>query len=392
MRIGINCIHLEPADIGGVKSYSMGLLHAFARTKSEHRFILIVKHQNLAYFKAIKAFKNFEFLVYDESSLGQKIAWRVSGMFEHPNAKETYSKLHSLVFSDLRKQIEDKCDIVYTPTTTLFPYGLEIPTILSMHDILQVHYPQFFNSKELAYRKLHYSLSAGEANVLQASSDFIRDDLNAHFKMNGNSKVVTIPEGVDVDLFDKVSGKDDILRKYNIDSGYLYYPAQLWKHKDHICVLQAMRILKERGNPLKLVFTGEKGDQKQMITNFIEDNQINAIHLGNIDYNDVLALYKHAFAVISAALYESSSLTILEAAASGVPIVASDIEPYQEVSKDLSIHFFHKSDAQSLADTLDKMRNTDLGPEVINNKTSVKKYSWDKVANQYLELFENTIA
>ena len=43
----------------------------------------------------------------------------------------------------------------------------------------------------------------------------------------------------------EIKNNNKVLKKYNLKSGYLFYPAQFWSHKNHIRVLQALNILKD---------------------------------------------------------------------------------------------------------------------------------------------------
>jgi hypothetical protein len=39
----------------------------------------------------------------------------------------------------------------------------------------------------------------------------------------------------------------EILKKYDIHSEYIFIANQMWMHKNNICVLEAVKILKEKG-------------------------------------------------------------------------------------------------------------------------------------------------
>lgn len=54
-------------------------------------------------------------------------------------------------------------------------------------------------------------------------------------------------------------GADDekILAKYNLVTGYYFYPAQFWAHKNHLRILEALILLREEGLIFNVVFVGE---------------------------------------------------------------------------------------------------------------------------------------
>ena len=47
-----------------------------------------------------------------------------------------------------------------------------------------------------------------------------------------------------------------MLAKYRLEPGYLFYPAQFWPHKNHITLLAALALLRERGITERLVLCG----------------------------------------------------------------------------------------------------------------------------------------
>ncbi|WP_256464260.1 hypothetical protein [Bradyrhizobium sp. 44] len=38
-----------------------------------------------------------------------------------------------------------------------------------------------------------------------------------------------------------------MLAKYSLEPGYLFYPTQFWRHKNHVTLLAALALLRERG-------------------------------------------------------------------------------------------------------------------------------------------------
>ncbi len=60
MRIGINCLGLDPEYTGGVSSYTFGLLQGFGEVGSKHHFIIVANQNNKHLFTRFEAYKNFE--------------------------------------------------------------------------------------------------------------------------------------------------------------------------------------------------------------------------------------------------------------------------------------------------------------------------------------------
>ncbi len=85
--------------------------------------------------------------------------------------------------------MDEANDLVYTPSVVLQSFDNQRPTLLSMHDIQHVHYPEFFSWPRRLSRTITYTLSARRANFFQASSQYIKQDLLDHFDCIAPSKL-----------------------------------------------------------------------------------------------------------------------------------------------------------------------------------------------------------
>ena len=150
--------------------------------------------------------------------------------------------------------------------------------------------------------------------------------------------------------------------------------------------------LEEQKNiSIPLVLTGAKASGAEKVLKFIEENKLsNVYYIGKVPFEDIISLYKRARFLISASLHESSCLPVLEAAASGVPIITSDIPPNVEMSKDILMNIFPATDHAFLGNMIaDLLTKTDvLSNQINHNRISIENYSWKKIAKKYLDFFE----
>jgi len=264
-----------------------------------------------------------------------------------------------------------------------------------MHDIQQFHFPEFFTKRELLNRKIHFKLSTELSHYFQASSQFIKEDLLKHFKNVKEEQIVVINEGVNIEEFSSRKDTSLLSDKYKIPDEFLFFPAQLWHHKNHITVLKALKeIEKEFNLKINLVLTGAKESAAKQILEFIKSNEMNYVHyLGLVPFSDLLALYQKAKFLITAVLYESSSLPILEAAASGTPIFASKTPPNVEMSGILKINLFEPTNVNELSSLIKKIWNDNdlIKQQADYNQEHINYYSWDNVASKYLNFFERIL-
>jgi len=309
--------------------------------------------------------------------------------------RDRYKYLSDILLKEVVAQMEKHSDIMYFPRTILYPYSFNIPTVVSIHDIQQFHYPQFFTRRELKKRKITYGLTAKYSNFIQASSFFIQDDLLKHYPMLNRDQIPVIPEGVNRSTFERKIDFSKIRSKFNLDFQYLFFPAQLWPHKNHMTILKALKHLEtEYGKKIHLVLTGARYKNSNVIFKYIDDNEMDYVHyLGKVELEELIGLYQNAKFMITGVLYESSSLPILESAASGTPIIASKTPPNQEMAKVLKINMFDPLDCLELSSLIMNIWGNDEKREdqIVNNLKNINQYSWEIAAEKYIEFFKKCI-
>jgi glycosyltransferase involved in cell wall biosynthesis len=292
--------------------------------------------------------------------------------------------------------MEAECDILYTPTVVLQSFSSRKPTVLSMHDIQHLHYPQFFNWSRRLSRKITYGLSARHADWFQASTEFIKQDLLAHFREIDPRQIAVISEGVNINTFSTCIDDDSQVSQYHLPDRFLFYPAQLWPHKNHITVLKALKRIETLHQiKIPLVLTGAAYSGAAEILKFIKQQSMPyVIFLGSVPFRSLVALHQRAAYLVTAVLYESSSLPILEAAAAGTPIIASRTPPNVECSRVLQLNLFDPLNVEELARLIYDLWNDErrAALQVAHNREHIGRYSWQNAARKYVEFFETVLS
>jgi glycosyltransferase involved in cell wall biosynthesis len=394
MRVGINCLQIHPSRAGGVNSYTFGLLDGWVEQGNGCRFQLYVHPGNQHWFRPYRRQAHFEVVVVNDP------LWRVKRNLSRAallsSSRAFYRRTSNLLHRKMQRQMEAECDILYTPTVVLQNFSSRKPTVLSMHDIQHLHYPQFFNWSRRLSRKITYGLSARHADWFQASTEFIKQDLLAHFREIDPRQIAVIAEGVNIKTFSNVIDDDSQVSQYHLPDRFLFYPAQLWPHKNHITVLKALkRIETLHGVKVPLVLTGAAYSGAAEIFKFIKQQSMPyVIYLGSVPFQSLVALHQRAAYLVTAVLYESSSLPILEAAAAGTPIIASRTPPNVEFSRVLQLNLFDPLNVEELAGLIYDLWNDErrAALQVAHNREHIGRYSWQNTARKYVEFFETVLS
>ena len=392
MKIGINCFNINPRYITGINTFTFDLLDGFAAAQTDHAFFIFIKEGQAHLYEKYKSISHCTIVSVKDAS---KIGVFYRGLAILPRSKKFYKVFCNIFYRKVAKKINSyNCDVLYTPSNFLFPYNINAKTIISVHDIQHIQYPWQFSKFQALNRKIHFELSAANANFFLVNNEHLKKELAQKLNIRPE-KIFTVNECIDTTAFSQRQGNLDILKKYNLPNEFLFFPAQFLPHKNHITVLRALLLLNEMYNlQVPLVLIGTKSKASDTMFDFINKNKMKDVfNLGSIPFEDIISLFQSARYVITASLHESSSLPILEAIAAGTPVIASKIPGIEELSEKFKVNLFEAQDHEALAALLLKIwSDSSLRQmQTHHNDQIIGQYERSAVVDQYETLF-NTLA
>jgi glycosyltransferase involved in cell wall biosynthesis len=393
MRVGLSCLDVDPAFVGGVTTYTAGLLEGFAKAGNGCQFRIFATESNQHLFESYRNRHNFEVVVVGGSLFPVRAKVCRAALLSF--SSKIYKGINDFVFQRIGELMDAESDLLYTPSPVLRRFDNRRPTVLTMHDIQHLHHPEFFSWPRRLSRTISYGLSARFATFLQANTEYTKKDFLAHFPSLSPERIEVIPVGVNIDRFSQTDPCNDVSNAYDLPERFLFYPAQLWPHKNHMTILRALKLIETR-NKLKipLVLTGAAYAAASKVLSFIADQSMTYVrHLGKVPGADMVELYHKASFVFAAGLYESSSAPMLEAAAAGAPIIASRIPPFEELGQVLQLNFFNPTDVDGLAKLIwDLWHDQETASaQAMVNRRQIVCYSFENTARKYMRLFERVV-
>ena len=185
---------------------------------------------------------------------------------------------------------------------------------------------------------------ANRSDVMLSSQSALNDARRFYTRINASLHVVPFavriaPEGA--------GAVADARAKYDLPQRYFFLPNQLWVHKNHSVVIEALRLLRVQGEPMPvIVATGTGSDPRSpdllgRLQRQISDGEVgqNFRILGAIPYEDLRRLLEGAVALINPSLFEGWSTTVEEARALGTPMILSDIPVHREQMAQAALYF-----------------------------------------------------
>jgi glycosyltransferase involved in cell wall biosynthesis len=226
-------------------------------------------------------------------------------------------------------------------------------------DFQHIHLPEMFSLKDVNSRNTNFKKLINHSDLILLSSyDALKDFIFFSNESESKVRVLQFVSQPDEKFFElKDSDRKSILDKYSLPNDFFYMPNQLWKHKNHLFVFQAINELKQEGVEICVVCSGHLNDYRnrshiEEIKDYINSNnlQTNIRLLGLIDYQDVFALIKFSKAVINPSLFEGWSSTVEECKSVNKKMILSDLDVHFEQYP--SAQFFIRDDLASLKNIL----------------------------------------
>jgi glycosyltransferase involved in cell wall biosynthesis len=208
---------------------------------------------------------------------------------------------------------------------------------VTVHDILFESHPEYFDRLFVFRSRLLVRHSVRKSADIFTVSDFSRRQITETFRISLD-KVHTIHNGVDSAKFFPGSEGREVAEKLGLEPGrYFLTVGRLEPRKNHANVLRAWARLK-RPRP-RLAIVGQR--------HFGYDEALNLIHTLQLESDVVVleeisdgwlpAVYRNAKAFVYCSWAEGFGMPVLEAMASGIPVISSETTALPEICTDAAL-------------------------------------------------------
>lgn len=367
-RIGIDA--RKWADFG-IGTYIQSLLEALGDLDQDNQYFVFASPENREHIEQLP--DNFRFVA--ESAKGYSI-------------REQFS----LPWRILRKRLD-----LFHATHYVLPYLVPCKTVVSIHDIIHVLYPEFLPNRFAffyAQRMIRHSLNRGDAII--ASSQNTKTDLLETFGVDGD-KIRVVYLGVP-QRFRTKRTREEIeaaLTRLGIKEPYLLFVGNPKPHKNLNNVMSAFARARELQDlDCDLVFVGDSGDQTAKIRRRASRLGIadRLLLLGRIAKDDLPAVYQAARLFVYPTLYEGFGFPVVEAMASGVPVVTSNKSALREIAEGyaalvnpLDVEELARAIAQGISDREHREALSKLG------ERRARDFRWRETAKKTLATYQRVL-
>jgi len=229
---------------------------------------------------------------------------------------------------------------------------VDVPYIFTVWDLqhrLQPWFPEVSANGEWRRREKMYAIAIPRASAVIVGTEAGKAEV-VHFYRVPAERVKIIPHPTPAFALNASQGSSkEVLPKYQIPEGYLFYPAQFWPHKNHVGLLLAVDLLRKKHNlVLPVVFVGSDQGNLQHVRRIVHELGLSEqVHfLGFVPQQDLVGLYRNAFALTYLTFFGPENLPPLEAFALGCPVIASGVAGAQEQLGDAALLVDPKNETQ----------------------------------------------
>ena len=268
------------------------------------------------------------------------------------------------------------------------PIGYMGKVVTTMHDLTTVRFKNpsknwlIFSIKQFVYIWVN-KIVAHKSKSIITPSKFVKEDIAKFTRINSRKITVTY-EGAD-----KIKDESESIESL-ADSPFIMYTGRPQPHKNLERLIEAYSIIKKDYPGLKLVLSGKKDVlykriEKEALANGLSD----IIFPGFVSEGQLKWLYENCLAYIFPSLSEGFGLPGLEAMLHGAPVVSSDATCLPEIYGDAA-SYFNPLDISDMYEKINTVINDQELRERLIKKGYIqsKKYSWEKMAKETLDIYK----
>lgn len=281
------------------------------------------------------------------------------------------------------------------------PLRSPIPLVVTVHDLTTMLVPEYRRGFAARLYNGLVAASARGANHVITDSEASKEDIIKHLAIPAE-RVTAIHLAASPDFRPQDNSLVDmaVLKKYDLPDFYVLYLGGYEIHKNVTTLLLAYSYVGQAlGEDYPLVLAGKKPTAVSP-TYPDYDDYIRQLHIeeyvrwiGYVDEEDKPVLYRNAETFVFPSKYEGFGLGVVEAMASGTPVVTTDRTSLPEVVGDAGFAVDADDARQMAGAIISTIIQDNLRAEMRQDGLArAAEFSWEKTATETLLVYDNVLS
>lgn len=277
------------------------------------------------------------------------------------------------------------------------PVPYDGPCVVTISDLSHLRYPALHPMKRVKRLESNLARSMETARELICHSEFTRDEL-VNFLGVSPKKIHVVYHGVDPAFRPHTESESHpVLRRYGLEAqGYLLSVGTMEPRKNLLGLIDAfLQLPASLRRTYPLVIAGPKGWLTQRTEKAMEAliSGGSLRWLGYIPLEDLPALYAAARGFAYVSLYEGFGLPIVEAMASGVPLLTSDRAAMPEIAGSAAL-LVNPEDTDEIAAGLRRILLDDAFRKeaIAGGLKRAERFTWENTVDETVKVYQSALA
>lgn len=294
----------------------------------------------------------------------------------------------------LHQQVEsDRIDLFHGLSNEI-PFKMHktnIPTIVTVHDLIFMRYPHFYNPIDRKIYKEKCFYAATHANRIIAVSQQTANDLQEFFKIPEH-KIDVVYQSCNPIFWETADRlkKQEVLTKYLIPEHYILFVGTIEPRKNVLNILIGMR---KAQIDYPIVIIGKPTKYLGSIKSYIERHDMrNVYFLHNVPNEDLPAIYQMATVFVYPSIFEGFGIPILEALVSKTPVITSKGGCFSEAGGKSTL-YVDPQNPKEIGFAIKEVLNNNFMREnmIFDGFMHAQAFRREKVAQEIIKVYEKLI-
>lgn len=290
------------------------------------------------------------------------------------------------IADDMRK---DKLDVFHGLSNEL-PLRKHpgLKTVFTVHDLIFLRFPEYYGMIDVSIYSWKLKKACENADSIIAVSHQTATDLKDFLNADPN-KIHVVHQGCHPSFYRMFSAEaiEAIRKKYELPKEFILYVGTLEKRKNAGLIIKALARVNHKlpvvlvGKPTKYI-----AELEGIIKKYDMRERVKFIY--NAEFADLPGFYQAASVFVYPSVFEGFGIPIVEAIASGVPVITSNGSCFSEAGGPDCI-YVNPSNPEELADSITMvLDNADLRATMVDaSRKYIEKFSPRTIAGELMKVY-----